>query len=178
MRNCASGNLIPGSLLRASPRNDVEASYLRRLPFLDRRGGLFSRCRRQRRRRAGFLRLRIRSCRLRRQFRRPRTSRPRLSGSRRFGLGAGRRLQRRSRLRHLRMLRLDLGNRKPGHRKPRHDHDGGQQKVLLQSAFPVVRSHLIHRRFPRERVHDTNGRCSTWFPRELRQTSAWCRRSQ
>src|SRR4051812_24581181 len=72
-----------------------------RLSFLDRRGGLLGRRRRQGRRGARLLRLRIRTRRLRRNIAGPLAGCCRLGGRRWFCFRARGRLQRLRRLRHL-----------------------------------------------------------------------------
>jgi hypothetical protein len=107
---------------------------IRRLSFLDRRGGLLGRSRWQRRRHSVLLCLRIGVGRLRCDLARP--------GA---GFRARCRLQGLRRLRHLRIANDNHRQRKAGQRNPRRDHDGCQQQIVPQAALFVVQGHSVHR---------------------------------
>jgi hypothetical protein len=118
---------------------------IRRLSFLDRRGGLLGRSRWQRRRHSVLLCLRIGVGRLRCDLGRAGASRRRLRRRRRPGFRARCRLQGLRRLRHLRIANDNHSQRKAGQRNPRRDHDGCQQQIVPQAALFVVQGHSIHR---------------------------------
>ena len=129
-----------GETVLAAGRRQIVMSKNRELFFIDRRRDLFGRCGRERRRRTGPLRLRIRMRGLRRRCGRARAAGLRLGGW--SGLVGRRSLRHWCCLRHpLRLARAKLGKRQATDRKSRRNHDRGKPQIPRQDTFPLIGRH-------------------------------------